>query len=217
MRVYHFLNREYGLRGIADRRLKIATIGGLNDPFEMIAAASPHPAERAALLRSKEELSRQRGMLCFSRNWRNPVMWGHYAEKHQGLCLGFDVPDSYLERVRYQQRRLKIDTAVVDRGGQAALDFVLALMNTKFSHWRYENEMRLFVSLDQPDPSGLYFAEFSDHLLLREVIVGHGSTISRAELAETLGERAANVAVKKARLAFRSFAVVTQRRADMWR
>lgn len=37
MRVYHFLDRKYGLDDIRRRRLKIATLDDLNDPFEMLA------------------------------------------------------------------------------------------------------------------------------------------------------------------------------------
>lgn len=217
MRVYHFLNQTYGLKGLADQRLKIATISDLNDPFEMIAAASRRQDERAALLKSKAELASQVGLLCFSRDWRNPVMWSHYADKHQGVCLGFDVPDPCLSRVKYQRRRMEIDSAIIQQGGQAALDFAFKLMNTKFSHWRYEKEMRVFLDLQERDQSGLYFAGFSDDLILREVIVGHASEISRSDLAQILGERAALLALRKARLAFRSFEVVNQRQAGLWR
>jgi hypothetical protein len=36
MRVYHFINEEYGLDDLRRRRLKIATILELNDPFETL-------------------------------------------------------------------------------------------------------------------------------------------------------------------------------------
>ncbi len=92
-----------------------------------------------------------------------------------------------------------------------------ALISTKSSHWRYENEVRCFVGLEERDPeTQLYFADFSDDLALREVIVGHRSTIRRTDLADALGDLAPVVQTRKARLAFRSFRIVTQRRKDMW-
>ena len=34
MLVYHFINKEYGIEDLRKRRLKIATLNELNDPFE---------------------------------------------------------------------------------------------------------------------------------------------------------------------------------------
>ena len=218
MRVYHFLNRKYGLQNLHRRRLKIATINALNDPFEMIAAASPNVGVRAALLKTKDEMDARAGLLCFSRDWHNSVQWAHYADAHRGICLGFDVRDECVKAVHYQHDRLRIDPAVIEAEGPEAEVFMQALISTKSSHWRYENEFRAFLDLDEPDPeTGLFFADFSDNLVLGEAIVGHCSTISRSELADALGDLAPTVKIRKARLAFRTFRVVTQRRADMWR
>lgn len=217
MRVYHFLGREFGLQNIRRRQLKIATINSLNDPFEMIAAASPDARVRTALLKTKDEMDQLRGLLCFSRDWHNSVQWAHYAQSHHGLCLGFDIPDELLRRVQYQRRRMTIDPSVIEAEGAAAKALMADLISIKSSHWRYENEVRCFVGLEERDPeTGLYFADFSGQLALREVIVGHRSTISRAELSDALGGLAPVVRTRKARLAFRSFRIVTQRRADMW-
>jgi hypothetical protein len=127
------------------------------------------------------------------------------------------VPDELLKRVRYQRCRMTIDPGMIDVDGPAAEAFMADLISTKSSHWRYENEVRCFVALDERDPdTGLYFADFSDQLALREVIIGHCSTISRADLSRAFGDLAPVVKTRKARLAFRSFRIVTQRRADMW-
>lgn len=183
----------------------------------MIAAASPDAKVRAALLKTKDEMDRLNGLLCFSRDWHNSVQWAHYAQSHHGLCLGFDVPDELLKRVRYQRRRMTIDPGIIEAEGADAEAFMADLISTKSSHWRYENEVRCFVALDERDPeTSLYFADFSDQLALREVIVGHSSTVSRADLSEALGDLVHVVRTRKARLAFRSFRIVTQRRADMW-
>ncbi len=37
MLVYHFRDKKFGMESIKDRRLKVATVEGLNDPFELIA------------------------------------------------------------------------------------------------------------------------------------------------------------------------------------
>lgn len=100
MRVYHFLSRNYGLEDIRLRRLKIATLDDLNDPFEMLGMALRDLELRQAFRATKAKMAERAGLLCFSRHWRNPVQWSHYAERHQGLCLGFDIPDGAAATVR---------------------------------------------------------------------------------------------------------------------
>ena len=87
MRVYHFINAKFGLQAIRRRRLKIARISELNDPFEFLQVASKNPKTRARYQYVKRALSEYMGLLCFSENWRNPVQWSHYAESHRGICL----------------------------------------------------------------------------------------------------------------------------------
>ena len=88
---------------------------------------------------------------------------------------------------------------------------------TKYSHWRYEDEVRCFVTLEDRDPeSDLYFAEFSDKLRLAVVIVGAESRVTREMLGNALGDLAGHVQTFKARLAFKTFRVVRQRDSRLW-
>jgi hypothetical protein len=216
MRVYHFLNRQFGLEDIRRHRLKIATLNDLNDPFEMMAMSLRDPELRQAFRATKAQMTKRAGLLCFSRSWRNPVQWSHYAERHQGLCLGFDVPDGKVSRVTYSRKRLPVDRALLE--GPDAEAFMRTVVSTKFSHWRYENEIRLFVALDDRDAeTGLWFREFDADLALREVIVGAACDVSRRELADALGDLNGSVTKRKARLSFRRFAVVNQMRAELWK
>lgn len=216
MRAYHFLSERYGIAALGNRRLKIATIGGLNDPFELNPFAISDPEIRQAFARTKASLAEEMGMICFSRTWRNPVQWSHYADHHRGVCLGFDVPDQLIFPVAYVAKRPCIDPALLGKTPDGAQEMISRILTTKFSHWRYEQEVRRFVSLDRNRlENGLYFQPFSDSLRLREVIVGHCSNISRSQIADAL-DLADGVKLVKARLAFRSFRVVTQRRTDLW-
>ncbi len=214
MRVYHFLPANFGLENLRRRRLKLARIAALNDPFEFIGPSAPDPATRKAFADTKTELAAQFGLLCFSRNWKNPVQWSHYADHHRGVCLGFDVPDGLLTVVSYVRKRPLPDVDLLRRKDAAARDAMLKVLSTKFSHWRYEDEVRLFARLDTPSAGGLYFRPFDADLQLREVIVGASSDLSRREISDALVGTAAQV--RKARLAFRSFRVVEQRKASLW-
>ena len=90
-RLYHFWNREHGLWTLQNRRVRVSRILELNDPFEFLALNLRDPIKRRALREVKRELNRTKGILCFSENWNNPVMWAHYADRYKGVCLGFDV------------------------------------------------------------------------------------------------------------------------------
>jgi hypothetical protein len=216
MRVFHFVSAKHGLNDIRHRRLKVATLLELNDPFELFGVALQDTRLRRALGSLKERFARTTGLLCFSRNWRNPVLWSHYAARHSGLCLGFDVPDDHLHLVSYSRKRLVVEleqlkTHAIDKAT------VIRFLFTKYAHWRYEAEARMFVNLAEcRQVGGRYFADFTDELRLRTVIVGAHSSVTRQALRRALGNLAPAVNLIKARLAFKTFRVVTQRKASLW-
>src|ERR1700744_3670983 len=100
MRLYHFLNAEYGLEGIGKRRLKISRIHDLNDPFEFYSLELSNKFLRRAIEKTKREVSERPGVLCFSKSWSNPVLWSNYSDRHRGLVLGFEIPDEVTFPVR---------------------------------------------------------------------------------------------------------------------
>jgi hypothetical protein len=217
VRVYHFVNEQFGLEDIRRRRLKIATLNELNDPFELFGVNLKDEALRQAFRAMKHQLASKRGLLCFSRNWHNPVQWGHYAGKHTGLCLGFDIPDEHLGRVSYARKRLVVEAQRFHDPRQVDVETATRFLFSKYSHWRYEDEVRCFVTVEDRDPTtGLYFAEFSETLRLTTVIVGALSGVSRTTLQNALGDLASTVETFKARLAFQTFRVVRQRKPDLW-
>jgi hypothetical protein len=216
-RVYHFINLEHGLSNLSHRRLKIAELMELNDPFEFFGANLSEPNLRRAFSEMKKKMAQNSGIICFSRNWQNPVQWSHYADKHHGLCLGFDIPKSRLGAVNYSPERFRIDVNKLANIQSISPETATALLFTKYSHWRYEQEMRTFVTLEEVDPeTGLYFADFSDSLQLREVIVGALSFATEHQILDALGELQYSVDVWKARLAFGSFRVVRQQNKKLW-
>lgn len=214
MRLYHFTSQNFGLLAIKDRRLKIARINELNDPFEFLGCNTQDPETRTRLRRWKADRNVALGILCFSSKWSNPLLWGHYADKHRGMALGFDVTnDDMYSPVKYRRTRLP---------GPSSRELVSAdensLLLTKFSAWRYESEHRRFCRLDQAThENGLYFQPFSPTLKLAEVIVGAHSTVTRGELAAALGDQDPHATSFKARPAFGDFSVVKNQSAGLWK
>lgn len=204
MRLYHFANAEHALEDIRCRRLKIATFGDLNDPFELLGVAQPRPGLRRWLRRWKAEMTCKHGLLCFSANWRNPLLWSHYADRHCGIALGFDLKDDAVNSVTYVKQRPILE-AIDESAAQK-------LLYTKYKDWKYEDEHRVYTDLKDKDATtGLYFAEFSDGLMLREVIAGPACSASESKILEAVRD-GATAKLLRARLAFNSFSVVEDRR-----
>jgi hypothetical protein len=128
MRVYHFVGRDYGLEDIQKRRIKIATIADVNDPFELFPA-STEKIVRQRFRIWREQFNQLYGMLCFSHSWRNPVQWSHYAAKHTGLCLGFDIPANLLTKAQYSATRLRVCVDVIEDGGPRAQKEILKVLD----------------------------------------------------------------------------------------
>ena len=217
MQVFHFVSARYGLDDIRNRRLKIALIPELNDPFELMSIDLSDAELRPRFRSFKATLSKDNGLLCFSSKWSNPVLWSHYAERHRGLCLGFQVRDDIAKGVSYTAKRLIKEAEAIRNPGAINEALVQRLLFTKFAHWRYESEVRAYVHIDQKDSeTGHYFYEFSDSLSLTHVILGCQSEISRAEVSDALGDIANNVHCFKARMAFKSFKIVRNRNESLW-
>jgi hypothetical protein len=199
MRVYKFLSSEFAMKDIWERRIKISEISDLNDPFELIPCDLSDPKHLHAVLATRDAMTRNRGLLCFSRAWTNPLLWAHYSDKHRGMCLGFDILESDVVRgVDYVEGRLPWE--------QPTQEFMTKLLWTKFAPWSYEAEVRAFVTREEPE-DGRYFFHFGDKLKLMQVIVGHRCCVERGEISAAMALYPEAVPIIKARLSRTSFNV----------
>ena len=215
MRVYYLTGAQFALSNLALRRIKIARFKDLNDPFELLGVDVGDKKLRAAIRETKEEINRSKGLICFSKSWHNPLMWGHYAEKHTGMCLGFDVPESLIAPVIYAKRPLKMEICPETRGPKPTGKFMRQLVRTKFFDWKYEDEMRLFVELDHDTvESGKYFQLFSEDLRLREIILGPQCELPIEGVRNIVAGFKPRVVVLKSRIAFTRFEVRENRVAS---
>ena len=212
MRVYHFTSAKYAIDDIKRKRLKVSRFNELNDPFELLAADLLDPKHRQAFANFKNEVNDKAGIICFSGGWGNPLLWGHYAVKHTGIALGFDVSDEMLIDVRYTSSRPKIEFDKINRrvvDGHQVLD---KLISTKFTDWKYEDESRMYVKLDQSsNEKGMYFVDFSSDLILREVVLGMNCSESVEEVRKLVDSDVTKVKVIKAGMALRKFKVIEDR------
>ena len=212
MLVYYLSPAPFALTNIALRRLKISRFADLNDPFELLAANLVNPTHRRAFSKMKQALNETKGLICFSKGWSNPLLWGHYAEKHTGIALGFDIPDTNLIEVLYTTQRVAIEIDPKTKTMVLNEQVVNRLLRTKFIDWKYEEEYRAFVQLDlTTKESGMFFLDFSDELKLVEVVLGPRCELPVQRIRALLQQYPEPVRVSKARMAFRTFRVTEDR------
>ncbi len=193
MRLYHILSSEFAISDLALRRLKISRIADLNDPFELLSYKFNSLEQKQAWESSKHQLMKNKGLLCFSKSWDNPVLWSHYGDKHKGVCLGFDLPDEAPGEIEYISERLDLNEISLRTGR--------GFIFSKFDHWKYEDEWRSYVDLDpSTEENGLYFMGFGESLRLREVILGTRCTLPISNLQTLLKGIGTNITLSKAKL-----------------
>ncbi|MDF3086372.1 DUF2971 domain-containing protein [Burkholderia sola] len=190
--------------------MKISLFDELNDPFELLSHILPSREHRQVAQVLREHLSKQRGVICFSTDWKNPVMWAHYGAKHYGVCLGFDIPDEHAMQISYESNRLDFNIDLSTHNAGVTPEMVKAMLLTKFEAWRYEKEYRVVAELQDKGEDGHYYAEFGENLMLREVIIGVRCEASQQDVVQWVGELGHDVHIRKARLAFRQFEVTEQ-------
>jgi hypothetical protein len=204
MRVYKFLDVEFGLKSLREKQLKISTVDDLNDPFELLPYEMTVPEKRKGLRDARKVWATQRGVLCFSADWKDPVTWAHYSNKHKGLCLGFEIPEKVGRRVNYTKTRLQLPEKL-------KTDDADAWLCTKYDNWAYEQEIRCWTTLETPS-QGLYFMEFGPLLKLVEVIAGARCNLTRRQILDAVRPLEHEVKLIKARAGFHRFEIVEDQR-----
>lgn len=94
-----------------------------------------------------------RGVCCFSTSYASPLLWSHYGDQHQGLCIGYGLDRNPLpspQPVQYGGSR-SITTSALhaafvlnDLTSVQALDQAVLLRKARC--WSYEREWRLIDS-----------------------------------------------------------------------
>jgi hypothetical protein len=196
--VYKFLTFENAFRVMEQHELKVSLLGELNDIYDcqpVVGPASPEPGclsreDTAALLGAVPDTN---GLLCFSRSYRSPLLWGHYAEQAKGIALGF----------RFNHQGLQDEFDVDYRSSRPVLKWpegtplnepdvrllMKELFGVKALEWKYEEEVRYVINLGACTPRNrMYFAPFFPRVL-REVVIGPRSTARAVYLRHFLANQ----------------------------
>jgi hypothetical protein len=213
MIVYQLTSNKHALSNLKNKRIKISKIEELNDPFELLGAQLGGKRLRASFKEMRQNIAKKRGILCFSKYFHNPVLWGHYGDKHYGIGLGFEVPESELQEVNYVPSRKLVNFNPSDGKTTLNEESMLQLLCQKFEDWCYESEYRGWANLDEKDnETELYFSNFSKNLRLRKIIIGPRNSAKPKDIKDLIGASIRGVKIIKSRLAFKSYSVVENKR-----
>ena len=185
---YYFTSTKYALDDIKKRRLKAAELDKTNDPYELLGFRLDNLIndEKELLDNFKTIVSDNIKTVCLSKTYKNPSLWGHYAEKCKGVCLGFDI-DVYgnpekdiIAEVKYGDDRKYLDYFgyyIVDGELRPPTKGYSAnnILYYKSIRWQHEEEWRIGAyekNLELDPTTGLYFYPFSNGLKLREILIG---------------------------------------------
>jgi Protein of unknown function (DUF2971) len=201
MRLYYYTAKQWAMKSLWEKRLKIADYADLNDPFEFL----PFKQTLHDDLISKI-LARSHGVLCFSDRWATALMWAHYGDKHHGLVLGFDVQEGeWLSKIRYAPKRLESDLDFTGNLGAEHEEYLRTCLNVKHAAWKYEREYRLRSETNER-VDGIAYSKFGMFMDLREVIIGARSKLTARDVADSVGQPETDVLIRKASPARQSFA-----------
>nr|WP_315495245.1 DUF2971 domain-containing protein [uncultured Rhodoferax sp.] len=200
MRLYYYTAKQWGMKALWEKRLKVSEYEQLNDPFELLPFQLKSEADAELSAHLKAVLAKHSGIICFSEVWTNHLMWAHYGDKHRGMCLGFDVPNSHpgLTKIQYIAKRVECPEDLRSIDTPLSRDTLNTLLCRKHDAWAYEREHRLLLPFkDAVD--GIRYQEFDLLMQLREVILGAKCTLTPPEVSDAIdAHRLESVRVLKA-------------------
>lgn len=213
MRLYYMTTFETLEKYILPHlRVRLSTFDTVNDPFELLSARQTSRTNRRHFADIYRHWVGTLGFVSFSDSWKSPLMWGHYAANHTGVCLGIEVPADRVWKVSYQKERLEellhrpFSEAAVDG------DLIKQVVTTKFEDWAYEREWRYMEDLEYKDPdTGLYYVDFSPDFELREIIADARCNRKLKKIREQVFGNTGKIRIFQVRAAFGTFSMVQQK------
>ncbi|WP_027375663.1 DUF2971 domain-containing protein [Kaistella palustris] len=105
---------------------------------------------------------------CFSEKNDNLLMWSHYADKHSGMCCGFEFPIDNgkfsIQPVRYEKEIHEVE------GKSESGKIIRHWLTSKSVDWEYEKEFRAILKSDKT--SIFYESIKYDASFLKEMVFG---------------------------------------------
>lgn len=181
--LYRYLDAAAALKTIESRSFKVGRLRDFNDPFEWRMGITGIIPEGEVIAHTCmegfiDDVNRWMGIIRFSDTIADPVLWSHYASKHQGVAFEVShiLNPELLVKMEYTNERPIFDAnRLHDPAGikEYAMPLLNKLLRQKSTGWAYEREYRVSLDLKSCDiSSGHYFKQIPDNFLKR-VILGY--------------------------------------------
>ena len=197
---------------LPELRIRVSTFDKVNDPFELLGARQSDRPGRRHFAALYDHWVKTLGFISLSDNWKSPLMWGHYARNHTGVCLGIEIPDERVVPMNYQPERLEVLLTMSPLEAAVDEELIKQVVTTKFQDWAYEREWRYMTKLEHPDEdNGFHYIEFSPQFELREIIAGARCERSSADLRRQVFGNTETIKVFRTKAAFGAFSMVREK------
>lgn len=124
----------------------------MNDPMEGFCRSSKRVTEHPEYEKFSEQIRTEKlgiGISSFSETWYSELMWAHYADAFQGICICYSMSkllsglseDTAFSRVAYGDKPHFLNLPSLKNDRERAR----AVLSTKHLSWSYEREWRLFA------------------------------------------------------------------------
>ena len=135
---------------------------------------------------------------CFTETQDNILMWSHYAQNHEGICIEYDF-----SRLEFTSRTIQSLSPVkyinelfdtIDYSNRTPIDKIQLAALSKFDGWKYENEWRLISILKEEQrfqlikPTAVIFGTktlIEDKEWISKICEERGIPTKQAELSRT--------------------------------
>jgi hypothetical protein len=218
IRLYRYMEARWALQTLQTGELRVSRLSRLNDPFEFRPAlpyvnpAFSHDVVDQFLGFLVEDFDNKMGIISFSEEISDPVLWSHYADSHRGIALGFNVlRNDHLWPMIYPSERPTFDVKRFPSMTQLeAMEMVRKILAAKAPSWGYEKEHRVFIDLEKARPEGDTFFHRIPPDCLVEVVLGIECKVTEDEVRAALrkGDHQ-GVTVLRARRCLTRFKVLT--------
>lgn len=126
-------------------------IEGAKQVRERLLATRRNEFEQIVMDKLSKQTNERVGICCFTEVNDDILMWSHYADSHQGICLEFSsihTPFQAAQPVEYsiEYPELDLEAVVLSEELRAAATWMLR----KADHWSYEKEWRVIDFVGGP-------------------------------------------------------------------
>ncbi len=118
----------------------------MNDPMEGFFQyyKDEHQQQEIDALYSEKN---KYGISCFSKNYNEILMWSHYADNYNGICIEVE-PDNALcseNKIKIKEMEYEDNVQMLLKDNGSTPD-AIELLSKKITKWVYEKEVRVFCN-----------------------------------------------------------------------